>query len=298
MGGYFGGLLAKHFYNKENTEIIFFARGKHLEEIQRNGLKVIQGDNVFIAKPALATDDPSEIGIADFLIITTKSYGLETIIQQLQPCIDNTTIILPLLNGVDSKERIKNILPHNLVLNGCVYIVSRLKQAGVIENSGNIQTLYFGLDNFENDRLLLLEKTLKEADIEAFLSKSISSIIWEKFIFISATATATSYFDKCIGELIADSEKFTTTAILIEEVKQIAEAKQVKVSEDITKKTIDRLRALPFETTSSMHSDFQKNKSDTELQSLTAYVVNEAQKYNLATPTYDAIYTNLKKKSI
>lgn len=27
VGGYFGGLLAKHFYGKENVEINFFARG-------------------------------------------------------------------------------------------------------------------------------------------------------------------------------------------------------------------------------------------------------------------------------
>jgi len=297
VGGYFGGLLAKHFYDKENVEIIFFARGRHLKEIQNNGLKVIKGDSEFIAKPTLATDNPFEIGIADFIIVATKNYDLETIIQQLRSCINQDTIILPLVNGVDSKERIKNILPDNIVLEGCVYIVSRLKQVGVIENNGNIQTLYFGLDNFVNDRLLLLENLFKEANIEASLSKNISTIIWEKFIFISPTATATSYFDKCIGELIADNEKLTTTATLIEEVKQIAKAKQIVISEDITEKTLNKLKALPFETTSSMHSDFQNNKPTNELKSLTGYVVSEGRKYNLETPIYIKTYAELKKKS-
>ena len=160
VGGYFGGLLANCFYENENVEIIFFARGRHLKEIQNNGLKVIKGDSEFIARPALATDNPAETGIADYIIVATKSYDLETVVRQLLPCINQDTIVLPLLNGVDSKERIKNILPGNIVLDGCAYIVSRLKQAGVIENSGNIQTLYFGLDNFVNDRLLLLENFL------------------------------------------------------------------------------------------------------------------------------------------
>lgn len=297
VGGYFGGLLAKHFWDKEHVEISFFVRGEHLKEIKNNGLKVIKGDSEFIAKPTLATDNPSEIGVADFIILATKSYDLETIIQQLQPCINQDTIILPLLNGVDSKERIKNILPNNIVLDGCVYIVSRLKQVGVIENIGNIQTLYFGLDNFVNDRLLLLENLFKEANIEASLSKNISTIIWEKFIFISPTATATSYFDKCIGELIADSEKLTTIATLIEEVKQLAKAKQIVISEDITEKTLNKLKALPFETTSSMHSDFKNNKPTNELNSLTGYVISEGRKYNLETPTYTNIFAELKKKS-
>jgi len=297
VGGYFGGLLAKQFYDNKKVQISFVARGEHLQEIQKTGLKVINGKNEFIAKPHIATDNPSKIGIVDFIIIATKSYDLETIVQQLRPCINQDTIILPLLNGVDSKGRIKHILPDNIVLDGCVYLVSRLKQVGVIENSGNIQKLFFGLDNFVNDRLRLLERLLKDANIEASLSENISTVIWEKFIFLSPTATATAYFDRCIGELIEDNEKLTTTVALIEEVKQIAKAKKIDISADITERTLTKLKALPFEATSSMHSDFQANKPTNELESLTGYIIKEGQKHNLETPIYMTIYAELKKKS-
>jgi 2-dehydropantoate 2-reductase len=50
VGGYFGGLLAKHFYDNENIEISFVARGEHLKEIQKNGLRVIKGENEFIIR--------------------------------------------------------------------------------------------------------------------------------------------------------------------------------------------------------------------------------------------------------
>ncbi len=297
VGGYFGGLLANHFYENENIEIHFFARGSHLKEIQNKGLKVIKGDSEFVAKPTLATDNPAEMGVADFIIVATKSYDIETIVQQLQPCINQDTIILTLSNGLDNKERLKYILPNNIVLDGCVYIVSRLKQAGVIKNIGNIQKLYFGLDNYVNNRLSLLESLLKDANIEASLSENISSVIWEKFIFLSPTATATSYFDTCIGELIADNEKLKTTIALIEELKQIAKAKQIVISDNITEKTLAKLKALPFEATSSMHSDFQANRLTNELESLTGYVINEGRKYNLETPTYMKTYAELQKKS-
>jgi 2-dehydropantoate 2-reductase len=297
VGGYFGGLMSKHFCNNDLVDLYFIARGAHLKEIQNNGLKVIKGDTEFITRPTLATDQISKIGIVDFIIISTKSYDLESTIQQLRPSINQDTIILPLLNGVDSKERIKSILPNNIVLDGCVYIVSRLKQAGVIENSGNIQTLYFGLDNFKNEKLFLLENLFKQANIETTLSQSISTIIWEKFIFISPTATATSYFDNCIGEILADRNKLKIVTTLIEEVKQIAAAKKIRISEDIIEKTLNKLKALPFETTSSMHSDFQNNKFNNELQSLTGHVVREGQKYNLPTPTYDNLFAELKRKT-
>lgn len=297
VGGYFGGLLARHFYKHEHVSVNFMARGEHLKEIQKNGLKVIHGDNAFIARPALATDDPKEIGIADFIIIATKSYDLEDMVHQLLPCIDSNTIILPLLNGVDSKQRIEKLLPDNTVLDGCVYIVSRLKQAGVVENSGKVQTLYFGNGIDKNERLVLLENLFKEAGVEATLSDNISKVIWEKFIFISPTATATSYFDNSIGELVADKEKLKIVTTLIEEVKQVAKAKEVIFSEDISEKALNRLKAMPFEATSSMHSDFRNNKPGNELQALTAYVIDEAQKYKIETPTYEMTYSALRKRS-
>ena len=246
VGGYFGGLLAKHYFANTNVEIFFLTRGEHLSEIRTRGLIVRKGDIEFIAKPKLATDNPVEIGIVDFIIICTKNFDLEQTIQQLFPCINTDTIILPLLNGVDSKERIQNILPGNIILDGCAYIVSRLTDDGEIKNSGNIEKLFFGLDHFENERILFLESVFKEAEIEATFSKDISSIIWEKFIFISPVATATSYFNNNKGTLLADNGKFDLLKTLIEEVKQLAKTKKIKVSDDITEKILNILMALPF----------------------------------------------------
>lgn len=294
VGGFFGGLLAKHYYENEQVKISFLARGEHLREIQTNGLKVINGNTEFIAKPALATDDPLKIGVADFIIVATKNYDLEDVMRQLRPCIDSETIILPLLNGVNGRERIKQLYPNNLVLDGCVYLVSRLKQPGIIENSGNIQTFYFGLDNVKNERLLKLESLLKEASIQATYSKSISTIIWEKFIFISPTATATSYFDLCIGELLTDENKVQQIKSLIEEVIQVAKAKGISIPEGIAELTLNKQKSLPFETTSSMHSDFKNKKTITELEAITGYVVREGKKNNVDIPVFEKMYERLK----
>lgn len=295
VGGYFGGLLAKHFYKDPGIEICFLARGANLTQIKTKGLKIIHGKKQFIAHPSLATDNAGEIGTADFIILCTKAYDLEDTLTQLAPCIHPRTVILPLLNGVDSRERIIKMFPGNLTLEGCVYIVSRLKEPGLIENSGNVQTLYFGLDHLLNNQLTLLENLFLKAGIEVTRSEKISTIVWEKFIFISPTATATSYYDKTIGELVADKNTLQTVRELLEEIKQVATAKQIPFSTNISENVINRLTALPFGTTSSMHSDFLNHKSHTELESLTGYVVKEAKKYRLAAPAYSRMYEQLRK---
>jgi glucose-6-phosphate isomerase len=41
VGGYYGGLLAKRYFESKDVEITFVARGRHLEEIKANGLRVL-----------------------------------------------------------------------------------------------------------------------------------------------------------------------------------------------------------------------------------------------------------------
>ncbi|MDP2385362.1 MAG: 2-dehydropantoate 2-reductase [Bacteroidota bacterium] len=294
VGGYFGGMLAKKYAENNEVEIYFVARGKHLKQIQEKGLIIIRGEHTFVAKPHLATEHAEEIGIADFVLVCTKSYDLEAAIMQLKPCIDKKTILMPLLNGVDSVERIKGMLPENQVLSACVYIISQLKEAGTIEVTGNVQSLFFGTDNTLNPEQQLLEKILKEADIKATLTPNISTIVWEKFIFISSIATATSYYDCCVGKLLEEHEE--TLIKLIDEVTDIALAKGIQPDAEIGIKTLNKQKSLPYETITSMHRDFMNSKPNTELESLAGYIVRAGEKLN-NTPSFEIAYQYLKNKN-
>jgi 2-dehydropantoate 2-reductase len=295
VGGYFGGLLAKKYENNERVEICFLARGEHLRKIRENGLGVIHGQNEFIAWPSLVTDNANDIGIADYILICTKSYDLDATIEQLKPCIGDNTILLPLLNGVEGVDRIKKILPEATVLEGCVYIVSQVKEAGIIENSGINQKLFFGPGKNNNKRLQWLEKIILDAGIEATLSDSILTIVWEKFIFIASIATATSYFNCSIGKLIEENEE--TLVQLIEEVKLIAVAKGISFNPDITANIVNYNKLLPNNSTSSMHRDYQNLKQKTEVETLTGYVVRAGEKYRIETPVFAKAYNYLLNKA-
>lgn len=297
VGGYFGGLLAKQFSESKEVEIYFLARGEHLEQIKTNGLKVVKGDTQFIAKPKLATDNANEIGIADYIILCTKSYDLEKIIEQLKPCIDENTSLLPLLNGVDSAENIKNILPNATVFNGCVYIVALLQEAGVVANVGNIQKLFFGIDNTISDQLILLENIFKLATIDTTLTKDISSILWEKFHLVGANSTATSYYENSTGEILADKTKNEFLISLLNEVNQIALAKGISFNKDMVSVTMEKLHSFPFEATSSMQRDFQKPNTQTELETITGFIIRAGQQLNIETPTFKIAYDELLKNS-
>ncbi|MCW3086145.1 MAG: 2-dehydropantoate 2-reductase [Bacteroidetes bacterium] len=288
VGGYYGGKLAKAFFNSENTEIIFYARGENLEAIRSDGLTLQTAEGIFTAHPALATDNASEAGIADLIICCTKSYHLEDVIEQLKPCIDYNTVILPLLNGVDAPERLKKIIPGTEIWTGCVYIVSRLIRPGVVEQKGTINSLHFGAADGTKKKLEHVLQLFPAAGINASLHENITEIVWQKYVFISSIGSATTYLNASTGAILGNDEHKKLFLSLLSEITQVAKAKQIILPTDLTESTLKKMASLPYETTSSMQVDYVAGKQ-TEAEILTAYVVRLGKELNVPTPAYELI---------
>ena len=296
VGGYLGALLAEKYSGSADTEIIFIARERTAGIIREKGLKLITPSGEKIVFPSLVTSDPAEAGRIDYLICCVKSYDLEESLAPFKNSITGDTVIIPLLNGVDARERIASVLPQAEVSDGCVYIISRILEPGVIKEAGNIHLFHFGSKNAPTKKLDQLHRILADAGVDVRLSEDIQLTTWEKFIFISVVASSTSYFDKAIGPILANSEERKLAVKLLSEIKAVADARQIIFPFDIEEKTITKMESMPYETTSSMHSDFQKG-GRTELRSLTEYVVNEGKRLGVKTPEYEKVFEALKKKN-
>jgi 2-dehydropantoate 2-reductase len=296
VGGYYGGLLAKKYAENPEMEIYFVARGQHLKQVQEKGLTLITETETFVVHPTLATDNVSEIGIADYIIMTPKSYDLDATVNQIKPCVGKNTVILPLLNGIDNSARIRALLPGIEVWNGCVYIVARLNEPGVVESSGHVHIFNFGYENQTSERLIAFESLLRNAGIDATFHTDIVSVIWKKFFFISSTASLTSYFDVSFGALLTDETRKNMLVSLLEELLLVANAEGAEMNRSVIDRIIHQIENLPFETTSSMHSDFKAGKN-TEVDTLTGIVVKLGQKHGIPTPMYEHVYTELKLRT-
>ena len=295
IGGYFGGLLAKEYYASHEIDILFLARGKNLTAIEKFGLRINENEIESIIKPNLISDKVSDFGIVDYILLCTKTYDLKETLIQLLPSINNDTVIIPLQNGVDSKDKISMQLPNNLITKGCVYLVSRLEEPGLIIKRGHVHSLFFGIDNGENEKLQFLQNILQNSTIKSDLSKDINKVTWEKFIFLSSIATATAYFDTEIGAILNNKKKHDLLIRLIDEVTYLAISKKININKNQVKIVLEKLKSLPHDATTSMHSDFRNGKNKTELESLTGYVVAEGKQNSINTETFNKMYNSLKK---
>lgn len=293
VGGFFGGKLAKHYHGSGEVRISFFARGANEKVIRENGLRLETTKGNFTATPHRVSSSAADLGAADLIICCTKSYDLEANIEQLRPCITPGTVILPLLNGVDSRERIEKLLPGQEVWEGCVYLVSRLTGPGLVRETGGIETFYFGPATGPDIKARNVLGLLKAAGLDAHLPENILRTVWEKFLFISTIASLTSYLDKPIGAILEKESYKAMLTGLMTELKAVAVAKGIALGEDIIEASLTKMATLPYSTTSSMHSDFQR-KGRTELESLTGYVVRAAKAAGISSKMYELVYGRLK----
>lgn len=245
--------------------------------------------------PFSAFTDRQATGKYDLIICCVKSYDLEESLTAIKGCIDNDILILPFLNGVDACERIEKLFPTVTVLGGCCYIIARLEAPGQIRVSGSRRQYHVGSSILNQEKLKQIAAIFSNAGIDFCVSANIVQTIWTKFLLISAFATLTSALDVSVGVILANKEYKEILLELLKEVKGLAEAKGIVFENDIINTQLKIMAEIPYEATSSLHSDLKKNNRS-EVLSLTAYVVKEGKKLNFPVPYYQKMLAEINKR--
>src|SRR5215471_11591581 len=127
VGGFVGGKLAKAGY-----EVTFLARGEHLRALQQHGLRVQSTDGDFDIPSVRATNRPGELGPADLLLFTVKTYDTDAVAASLRSVVQPGATVLTLQNGIDNHERIDAVLGAGTALPGTIRVETSIVEPGVI----------------------------------------------------------------------------------------------------------------------------------------------------------------------
>jgi 2-dehydropantoate 2-reductase len=183
VGGYFGGRLAEAGEN-----VIFIARGKHLQAMRDNGLRVdsIKGD--FVVQPVSATDDPKQVGTVDVILVGVKAWQVPEAAQAIRPMVGPTTFVIPLQNGVEALSQLAAIIGGEHVLGGLCGLISYVVEPGHICHAGADPFVKFGeSDNRRSERSEKLRQSFDRAiGVTAEIPSDIQAAIWQKFMFVTA----------------------------------------------------------------------------------------------------------------
>jgi len=293
IGGYFGGKLAREYAVSGKHEIIFIARGEHLKAIQQNGLQLFTREGDYIAWPNIATDNLAASGMFDVVFFCVKSYSLESSALSLKNNIDKNTVVIPLLNGVDSAERLRAILPQADIVAGSVYIITHIEKPGVVRQENGACKLTFGTDDQESTRKYsCILDVLLQAKINAVLTDKISESLWTKYLLMCPLATLTAATGKTYGAILEDGVLREKLQGMMQEVATVAEACHIDLPENAVDKTMEMVSRFGFNAKTSMQLDKESGKQ-TEVDTLTAYLIRTGRKLGILLPLHNEFYKQL-----
>jgi len=294
VGGYFGGRLAQ-----SGVDVSFIARGEHLKAMQERGLIVdsIQGD--FVILPVCATDDPSQIGEVDLVIVCVKGWQVSEVCQEMEPLVGDNTLLLPLLNGVDAVDILATHFGREKMLNGLCGIFAKIAGPGHIAHVGADPWLHFGeLSNVKTDRASKVLQILQLASgFKVRLVDDVASAVWKKFIFIASTSGVGSVSRATFGEVINCAETAALLKGVIAEIVQVATAHKVNLPDNIEDFIWQKVVDSHPKSDTSMQRDVLSGRPS-ELYSQTGAVIRLGNSAGLATPLNAMIYAALLPQEI
>ena len=283
LGGYFGARLCKG-----GADVHFIARGKHLQAMRSDGLRV-EGPEPIHIPGVNATDNPAEVGNVDFVMLCVKLWDTETALEQIRPMVGPTTTVISFQNGVLKDQYLRAAYDPAQLMGGVGYVATTIDRPGVIRQTGPMQRLLFGeFDGSRSERGQALLEACLAGGIEAELSPNILREIWQKYVFLVGLSGTTTTIRKPIGPIRENPQTRAFLLDVMREVVAVGRAHGVDLPEDYAQVRLQLADDVAYDMTSSMHHDLERGNS-LEVRWLAGGVVELGQRKGVPTPMNRAI---------
>lgn len=228
--GAIGAYLIWSFHGVADVTFTVIADGARRERLERGGI-TINGERY-----PLRVREPDQAGPQDLIFLATKYGALDEAIAMLPPLMGPDTLILSLLNGVDSEGRVAQAIGAKHVVHSVIRIASQRTREGVRFDPEKVIGLTFGLPtsgDAEQRKLEALSALFVRTRLRWRCSEDILTDIWVKYASNIANnlpqaiigATAGLYHKSEHGRFLA--QKLWT------EVAAVAAAQGIHLAEEV-----------------------------------------------------------------
>lgn len=285
VGGYFGARLAR-----AGHDLVFVARGRHLEALRTHGLRVESPLGDIHLPDIEVTDDPAELDPVDLVLFGVKLWDTQAAAALVKPLLKEQTAVVSFQNGVIKDDILRRSLGAEHVIGGVCYIAATIAEPGLIRHSGTLQKLVFGeYDGTTSPRVQAFRDACVKSGIDVEISERIEQAIWEKFVFLVGLSGTTSTARSTIGPIRSHPRSRAFLRDVMDEVVQVARAQGVPVNVDYADERLAFTDQLPAGMTSSMHHDLERGNR-LEVAWLSGDVAERGDALGVATPCNRAIF--------
>ena len=289
MGSVMGGLLAK----AGNDVALVDVWREAVDHINAEGLRI--DDEVVHVR---ATDNPSEIGLVDLVIVFVKCYHTESAVRNALSLIGPETVVLSLQNGWGNGPGIANIIGSDKLILGVCYHSATVAGPGHVLHVGKGKTFMGELHGKRTKRLDEIVQVFNNAGIEVIATENVLKEIWSKLALNVCTLPTSALLGFYAPQLVQHDAMLELMRALLHEVIAVAQAQKIPLDfEERWEAITSLLKRCGPNAKSSMLQDVEKSRH-TEIDVINGAIVEAGQRCGIPTPYNNAMLWMVKSLEV
>ena len=221
----------------------------------------------------------------DLIIIAVKAQGLESAIENIKNFVHKDVIIISLLNGISSEEKIQEIYPNAKVLKSYFIGHSAVRKGNSVTQDG--------VGEIVVEKSSKLKEIFDEFKINYRMPDDIVYSMWLKYTMNLFSNQVSAILNMNFGELKRNSAFIDFAQKIIAEVRLVAEKKGVQNLENLEKDALDFLQKMCDEGKTSMLQDVLAGRK-TEVEIFAGEIIRLGKLYEIPTPCNQVLYDLIK----
>jgi 2-dehydropantoate 2-reductase len=301
IGAFVGALLAR-----AGEEVRLVARGAHLRAIRERGVRV-RGSLGEFEVLAAATDDPAEVGVVDFVLLTLKAHSLTEMAPRLGPLLGPQTAVVSAQNGipwwyfsrhggewegmhletVDPGGAISRSIDPARVIGCVVYPSTIIVEPGVVEHIEGTRLTIGEPDGAKSERCRRLADAFIKAGLRCPIRTDIRHEMWVKLMGSVAFNPISALTRATLIEIVQCPETRRLATAMMTEAEAVARRLGINISISIEQRLEGAEKVGAHKT--SMLQDVEAGRP-LELEPMVGAVVELGRHLGLEIPYTEAVY--------
>lgn len=257
VGGYYGGRLAQ-----AGRDVTFLLREGRAAQLRERGLRLVSPLGNVTLEPKIVSAAQLRAGTEpyDLIVLSTKSYALHSAMNDFAPAVEHSSLILPLLNGMQHLQQLDDRFGREHVLGGSVRIMAELLPNGDVWQHNELDQLVFGFRPAAPENTARAEEIRDTLTVPGFtttLSQDVTAFMWQKWWLLAAIGATCVLADGTLGEARRASGGQQFNRAVLDECMAVATANGHAPRPELVQEMHGRFDDPESTVTSSMYRDMK-----------------------------------------
>jgi 2-dehydropantoate 2-reductase len=281
-----GGLLASSLIEGSMLPRII-SRGAALRQLREVGLTILRDNKPTLYTPidCVALDDARQF--APIVLVTTKSYDIPALIEEIAPRVASDTVLVTVQNGFAAFDAVSSAFGAERSAMGVLYVGASIVTPATIDIKPGVAQLF--LPASHRAQLEPLVDALEHGGMEAALVDDIERRMWMKQLFLVPFAILNARMRQPIGKVREEPQTRKRWGEIASEIAAIASACNVPMPEDAAAASLAVADRFDPQADSSFARDVWANRPH-EAEALFTPLLKRAKEHDVPCPLLQEAY--------